>query len=119
MRHPYRSLGILAALMLCAANAQSQTAWPTKPVRIITPFPVGSGPEAALRLVAEKLSKTWGKPVIVENKPGANGFGYDPYFATEQLSLTAAELEPSDKNRLSHRGKALARLASRLSARAG
>ncbi len=48
--------------------------WPTKSVRIITPFPVGSGPEGVLRLVADKLSRTWGKPVIVENKPGGNGF---------------------------------------------
>jgi tripartite-type tricarboxylate transporter receptor subunit TctC len=35
---------------------------------------VGSGPEGLLRLVAEKLSRTWGKPVVVENKPGGNGF---------------------------------------------
>jgi tripartite-type tricarboxylate transporter receptor subunit TctC len=61
----------VAAFTLFGVQAQD---FPTKPVRIITPFPVGSGPEAALRLVAEKLSKTWGKPVIVENKPGANGF---------------------------------------------
>lgn len=56
-----------------ALSAQAQT-FPTKPVRIITPFPVGSGPEGVARLVAEKLSKTWGQPVIVENRPGGNGF---------------------------------------------
>jgi XTP/dITP diphosphohydrolase len=49
---------------------------------------------------------------------GRGGFGYDPYFQTEQRGLTAAELDPEDKNRLSHRGKALARLAARLSSRA-
>ncbi|HYC35687.1 MAG TPA: RdgB/HAM1 family non-canonical purine NTP pyrophosphatase [Usitatibacter sp.] len=54
---------------------------------------------------------------IVLAPRGHNGFGYDPYFETEQLALTAAQLDPSDKNRLSHRGKALARLASRLAAR--
>jgi tripartite-type tricarboxylate transporter receptor subunit TctC len=43
-------------------------------VRIITPFPVGSGPEGVTRLVADKLSRMWGKPVIVENRPGGNGF---------------------------------------------
>lgn len=53
------------------AHAQE---WPTKSVRIITPFPVGSGPEGVVRLVADKLSRAWGKPVIVENKPGGNGF---------------------------------------------
>jgi tripartite-type tricarboxylate transporter receptor subunit TctC len=52
---------------------QAQT-FPTKPVRIITPFPVGSGPEGVARLVADKLSKAWGQPVTVENRPGGNGF---------------------------------------------
>jgi tripartite-type tricarboxylate transporter receptor subunit TctC len=63
----------VGALALCAPSAQAQD-FPTKPVRIITPFPVGSGPEGLLRLVADKLSRTWGKPVVVENKPGGNGF---------------------------------------------
>lgn len=53
---------------------------------------------------------------IVLAPRGGNGFGYDPYFETDQLGRTAAELAPEDKNRLSHRGEALARLASRLSA---
>lgn len=58
---------------------------------------------------------TW-HGTIATTPRGTGGFGYDPYFQTEQLGLTAAELEPGDKNRLSHRGKALARLASRLTA---
>jgi len=63
----------LGALTLCGLPAHAQD-FPTKPVRILTPFPVGSGPEGVLRLVADKLSRTWGKPVVVENKPGGNGF---------------------------------------------
>ena len=71
-------LGILAALaaavfLLAAAPAHAQD-YPTRPVRIITPFPVGSGPEGVVRLVADKLSRTWGQPVVVENRPGGNGF---------------------------------------------
>lgn len=68
---------LIAAGLACALGAQAQGPaldFPTKPVRIITPFPAGAGPEAVLRMVAEKLQKKWGKPVIVENKPGANGF---------------------------------------------
>ncbi len=61
-------------------------AFPAKPVRITTPFPVGSGPEGVLRLVADKLSKRWGQPVVVENKPGANGF-----IAIEQFKNGAAD----------------------------
>lgn len=63
----------LGALALLSTAVQAQD-FPTKPVRILTPFPVGSGPEGLLRLVADKLSRTWGKPVVVENKPGGNGF---------------------------------------------
>ncbi len=63
----------LGAMALCGLSAHAQD-FPTKPVRILTPFPVGSGPEGVLRLVADKLSRTWGKPVVVENKPGGNGF---------------------------------------------
>ncbi|HJV70741.1 tripartite tricarboxylate transporter substrate binding protein [Ideonella sp.] len=69
-----------AALALAATGALASmpTAhaqdWPTKPVRIVTPFPAGAGPEAVVRVLAEKLQKKWGQPVVVENKPGANGF---------------------------------------------
>lgn len=45
---------------------------------------------------------------------GDNGFGYDPIFNVPDLDCTAAELEPATKNRLSHRGKALAQLAKAL-----
>ena len=51
---------------------------------------------------------------ILSGPRGTNGFGYDPYFKTDQRGLTAAEMPAEDKNRLSHRGKALARLVARL-----
>jgi tripartite-type tricarboxylate transporter receptor subunit TctC len=72
-----RTLGVAAlalaatGLLPLAAGAQQ---FPTKPVRIITPFPVGGGPDGVARLVADKLSRAWGQPVIVENRPGGNGF---------------------------------------------
>ena len=65
------ALGIVAAGLAGTALAQT---FPSKPVRILTPFPAGAGPEAVLRVLAEKLQKKWGQPVIVENKPGGNGF---------------------------------------------
>lgn len=61
-------------LGLCASVGAHAQTFPTKPVRIITPFPVGSGPEGVVRLVADKLSRAWGQPVTVENRPGGNGF---------------------------------------------
>lgn len=71
-----RRLMLGLALGLCGlAAAQTRSdEWPTRPVRLITPFPAGAGPEVILRLLAEKLQKRWGQPVIVENKPGGNGF---------------------------------------------
>jgi tripartite-type tricarboxylate transporter receptor subunit TctC len=65
----------LAVATLAALPTLAQApAWPTKPVRVTTPFPVGSGPDAWLRLVTDRLAKRWNQPVIVENKPGGNGF---------------------------------------------
>ncbi len=57
--------------------------------------------------------RSW-EGVILTEPRGANGFGYDPVFFVPGEQRTAAELEPADKNRLSHRGQALARLAQRL-----
>lgn len=51
---------------------------------------------------------------LIEEPRGANGFGYDPYFYLPDLGRTAAELDPGEKNRISHRGKALRRLLARL-----
>lgn len=52
--------------------------------------------------------------VIVDVPRGANGFGYDPHFHLPDLGKTAAELEPEQKNLISHRGKALRRLLAKL-----
>lgn len=63
-----------AALALSAsANLALAQQFPSKSVTFITPFPPGSGPDAVLRLVGEKLSRSWGQQVIIENRPGGNG----------------------------------------------
>ncbi len=51
---------------------------------------------------------------IVETPRGENGFGYDPHFFLSDLGKTAAELDPAQKNLISHRGKALRRLIAKL-----
>jgi tripartite-type tricarboxylate transporter receptor subunit TctC len=72
-----RFLQGLACTTLAApwvGHAQTATAFPSRPVRITTAFPPGSGPDAALRLVGEQLSRRWSQPVVVDNKPGGAGF---------------------------------------------
>jgi tripartite-type tricarboxylate transporter receptor subunit TctC len=63
-------LGATALALLCAANAPAQT-YPSKPVRIIVPFPPGGGVDFMGRLLATELSKSLGQQVIVDNRPGA------------------------------------------------
>jgi XTP/dITP diphosphohydrolase len=51
---------------------------------------------------------------IIEAPRGTHGFGYDPHFLLQELGRTAAELDPDQKNRISHRGQAMAELARKL-----
>lgn len=66
------ALGALALSSMTGLRAQAK--WPTKSVRIINPFPVGGGPDGTSRILSEKLGRIWGQPVVVENRPGGNGF---------------------------------------------
>ena len=70
-RKPRFSSPTFAALLmiLLDAGAGAQE-WPRQAVRLIVPFPAGAGNDVAARIVADGLSRRWGKPVIIENKPG-------------------------------------------------
>lgn len=63
--------GVAMVATLCAA-AQAQT-FPSKPVRLVVPQAGGTGNDVLARALAEKLGQMWKQPVVVENKPGANG----------------------------------------------
>ena len=63
-------------LALAATSALAQTgttSFPDKPIRIVVTFTSGGAPDTLARILGEKLSATWGQPVIVDNKPGAGG----------------------------------------------
>ncbi|HYD07355.1 MAG TPA: tripartite tricarboxylate transporter substrate binding protein, partial [Reyranella sp.] len=62
------ALGLLAAPFA----ARAETAWPTKPVRIVVPFNAGGAIDALVRVIADGLTPRLGQQVIVDPKPGAN-----------------------------------------------
>lgn len=94
---------VVAALTLAAAcgGAMAQQNWPTKPIKIIVPFPPGQASDTIARVVGERMSKSLGQPVIVENITGAGGNigsdrgakaepdGYTLTMATAALPISA------------------------------
>ena len=65
------TLGSALGLLACTAQAQE---FPSRPIRFVVPFPPGSGTDTSARYFAKKLTEMVGQPVVVDNKPGANGF---------------------------------------------
>jgi tripartite-type tricarboxylate transporter receptor subunit TctC len=81
-----RNLGGALALLAMPSVARAQGSYPNKPVRIVIGFPPGGGVDIMARLIAPKLSDRLGQPVIVENRPGANG----------NIAMEAAAKSPAD-----------------------
>jgi tripartite-type tricarboxylate transporter receptor subunit TctC len=65
--------GICLGLGMMGTPALAQT-FPGQTVRIISPFPAGSGPDVVARIVGERLGASWKQSVVVDPRPGANGF---------------------------------------------
>jgi tripartite-type tricarboxylate transporter receptor subunit TctC len=69
-----KAITFVAALsLLLTGSALAQTGYPEQSVRIIVGFPAGTAPDVAARLLADKFTQDWGKPVVVENITGAGG----------------------------------------------
>lgn len=74
MKTMVAGLAASLALALSASSALAETpSYPTKPVAMVVSFPPGGSSDFFTRLVANGLSKKWGQPVVVENRPGAGG----------------------------------------------
>lgn len=68
-----RRLGVAALCVAVTATVSAQT-FPLKPVRTVLPYSAGSGPDAVMRTVGDKLAREWGQQVVVDNRPGANSW---------------------------------------------
>src|SRR5215471_21145664 len=67
-----RLLPLLALVALPLTAASAQESFPSRPIRIVVPFPAGGPTDILSRIVAQKMSEDFGQPVVVENRPGAD-----------------------------------------------
>jgi tripartite-type tricarboxylate transporter receptor subunit TctC len=77
---------LLAAAAFALPAAAASTAYPAKPLKLIVPFPAGSGTDTGARVLGQWLTAKTGQPVIVDNRPGASGF----------IAAQAAATAPAD-----------------------
>jgi tripartite-type tricarboxylate transporter receptor subunit TctC len=66
-------MAAVLGLLLAGSGAHAQSPYPTKPVRLIVPFPAGGQTDIITRTFALKLTEAFGQPVVVDNRPGAGG----------------------------------------------
>ena len=80
-----RSLaGLAAFVMIVVSPISARADWPERQVKMIVTFPPGSANDAAARIFADALGKKWGKPVVVEDRPGAEGtIGVGSFVASQ------------------------------------
>ena len=86
--------GLVLAALLAATTVDAQD-YPSRPVKIIVPFPAGGSADLLPRIVGEKLSQQWGQPVIVDNRPGSAGnIGAAAVFQAEPDGYTLLSAPP-------------------------
>jgi tripartite-type tricarboxylate transporter receptor subunit TctC len=64
---------IWATVLVAAAPAAGQEAFPNRTIKIVAPFPAGAPVDSVARLIADRLERAWGQPVVVENRGGGGG----------------------------------------------
>jgi tripartite-type tricarboxylate transporter receptor subunit TctC len=69
----YWLMTAILGLLLAAGGVHAQQKYPTKPIRLIVAFPPGGGADIVARVMAQKVTESFGVPVVVDNRPGAAG----------------------------------------------
>ena len=62
-----------ATLAMATSRASAQAEWPSKPVKVVVPYPPGGGADTTARIVYQKLGEMWGKQFVIDNRGGAGG----------------------------------------------
>jgi len=73
VRHRTQCAAIAGAVVLAASVAWTAESWPTRPIRVISPFPAGSASDTVSRVVLDQVSQLLGQPMVIETRPGAGG----------------------------------------------
>src|SRR5262245_7096359 len=81
-----RTLAIIVAAAALAGEAAADAAYPEKTIKIIVGLPAGTAPDTTARVIGVKLQEAWGKPVVIENVPGASG-----NIATDRVAKSAPD----------------------------
>src|SRR6202171_1703015 len=69
----FRMMAAAVAMVAVGGAASAQSSFPSKPVRIFVPYAAGGGVDILARTLGDVVSKQWGQPVVIENRPGAGG----------------------------------------------
>src|SRR5947208_15251433 len=101
MRHRLHLIALACVCALASASAAAQE-FPSRPIRIIVPFPAGGPTDILSRIVAQKMSEDWGQPVVVENRPGG-----DTAIGAQQVAKAAPDgYTRSEERRVGEDGRA-------------
>ena len=102
MRRLFAIAIVVVAMAGVLRSASAQQTYPTRTVRLILPFGAASATDITARLLADRLTARWGKPVVVENRPGGDGLGCGVWCgvrAHDCLSCGSGEVGPAGPTR--------------------